>query len=499
MKRIISVLLLVVVFTSCTFKVSAATEEPVYADPITAHTVNTGDNSDVLAASSENVLKDYSADMLDLLMLRIRDAIVSYESGFSLAQYDITSTALSALCQEIWNLYPEVFLQTDCKIRWSYYPSTGKAAELKLQYLISEEDFKSKKDFYFSEIDRIISTVPNGISNLEKVVYINEYLTTNYSYDYNVGTSAAIHDAYGFLTEKRGVCQSYTLTFLALMRELNIECRYAYNDGHAWNVVNLDGKYYHVDATHDDPITYYYGDLAGRVSHDHLLVSTDTLLSCGGHSDWSTSPSYREEVVCDDTTYDNAFWNDVRTPLVHYNGEWYGISNDKMLFKTNSTFTSFTPIRNLDFSWPVKNKPGYSLMGYYSGLTIVGNMLYFNTPYSVVSYNIDTNTASTVQTFNCENNIYASYYKNGKIYCVTAYSPSDVPDSENIVCDIGMGDIDRNGTVTATDLLLVKKHLLGMKTQQNVSFGDVNHDNRIDVLDFIHIKKYVSGLISNVA
>ena len=44
---------------------------------------------------------------------------------------------------------------------------------------------------------------------------------------------------------------------------------------HSWNVVNIVGKCYHVDATWDDPTS----DIPGRSMHDYFLVSFDTLNS----------------------------------------------------------------------------------------------------------------------------------------------------------------------------------------------------------------------------
>ena len=44
---------------------------------------------------------------------------------------------------------------------------------------------------------------------------------------------------------------------------------------HAWNVVNIGGTWYHVDATWDDPAS----DIQGRSMHDYFLVSFDTLNS----------------------------------------------------------------------------------------------------------------------------------------------------------------------------------------------------------------------------
>lgn len=499
MKRRFSVFILLLIFISCIFTVNAETSDIAYADPITAFTVGATDGESDSVVSSEDLLSSYSADMLDRLMVRIRNAIVAHESRFSIAEYKISSAALKALCQELWNYYPEVFMQYDCIIHHTYSPSSGLACDIVLEYLIDEETFRQKKAFYFSEIKRIISTIPTGLSDLEKIVYINDYLAVNYSYDCNMGQPNEIHDAYNFLLEKRGVCQAYALTFIGIMRELGIECRFAHNNAHAWNIVKLNGQYYHIDCTHDDPITYEYGDLAGRVSHDHLLTSSAALYTRDeSHSNWTASPCFYGKVSCDDTRYDGVFWNDVRTPFVYYNGYWYGISNDRNIIKANSDFTSKTSVKRLYNYWYAKDVDKY-WAGFYSGLTLIGNTLYFNTPNSLVAYNIDTGILQTVKTFNSDNEIYSSYFKNGKIYCVTTYSPNTKPDSEHLVYDLKMGDIDRDGTVTATDLISVKKHLLDIGDSDNIGFADVIYDNRVDLLDLIRIKKYVSGLITEIA
>ena len=40
---------------------------------------------------------------------------------------------------------------------------------------------------------------------------------------------------------------------------------------HIWNLIKIDGKWYHVDVTWDDPIM----DKPGRVKHDNFLRSDD--------------------------------------------------------------------------------------------------------------------------------------------------------------------------------------------------------------------------------
>lgn len=64
------------------------------------------------------------------------------------------------------------------------------------------------------------------------------------------------HLAYGPLVEKRGICSGLAWAFKRLMDEANVECicvtGYLKEDtslGHMWNMVKLDGQYYHVDPT----------------------------------------------------------------------------------------------------------------------------------------------------------------------------------------------------------------------------------------------------------
>ena len=44
---------------------------------------------------------------------------------------------------------------------------------------------------------------------------------------------------------------------------------------HIWNVVELKGKWYHLDLTWDDPVM---SDGTERLSHDYMLIDTNRLL-----------------------------------------------------------------------------------------------------------------------------------------------------------------------------------------------------------------------------
>lgn len=64
------------------------------------------------------------------------------------------------------------------------------------------------------------------------------------------------HLAYGPLVEKRGICSGMAWAFKTLMDEANVECicihghlKENMNVGHMWNLVKVEGQYYHVDPT----------------------------------------------------------------------------------------------------------------------------------------------------------------------------------------------------------------------------------------------------------
>lgn len=94
-----------------------------------------------------------------------------------------------------------------------------------------------------------------GKSDYAKVKAIHDYIINNTSYD----ESLEKHSAYNALIDKSAVCEGYTLAAYRLFTEAGISNRvitgYAGGDSHAWNIVKVNGKWYNIDLTWDDPVT----------------------------------------------------------------------------------------------------------------------------------------------------------------------------------------------------------------------------------------------------
>ena len=107
------------------------------------------------------------------------------------------------------------------------------------------------------------SIISNSMSDVDKIKAVHDYLVKNTTYDYGYYSKSDYHDHLeNILVEHRAVCQGYAVAFYVFMKELGIPCSIltgvANNGGgmekHAWNAVKLDGSWYFVDVTWDDPM-----------------------------------------------------------------------------------------------------------------------------------------------------------------------------------------------------------------------------------------------------
>lgn len=170
---------------------------------------------------------------------------------------------------------------------------------------VAESDWRYVSDAALAEADRVVDEVVTaGMSDYDVVKSLHDYLVTHCDYDYrvDVGNMPFIsHQAQGALLEGTAVCSGYAKAYEALLDAADIPCvtitGYA-NGYHAWNLVELDGEWYHVDATWDDP-TNRGGDY---ISYDYFLKSDKVMVS-RRHRDWETVHQ------CTSTKYDQDLLN----------------------------------------------------------------------------------------------------------------------------------------------------------------------------------------------
>ncbi len=116
-------------------------------------------------------------------------------------------------------------------------------------------------------------------SDEEKIRGVHDYLVANLEYDSTISQDN-IYNIYGALINQRTVCEGYARAFKSIMDDLQIPCLIACGTGqnssgatesHAWNYVELDGKWYAMDVTWDDPIIIGNGRVSSDVNYRYYL------------------------------------------------------------------------------------------------------------------------------------------------------------------------------------------------------------------------------------
>lgn len=97
----------------------------------------------------------------------------------------------------------------------------------------------------------IVDNIQEDMPNLLKIKKVHDAIVDNSKY------TSGYYDTYNLVVKGRGVCSAYTSATLLLLHMMNIDCRAVPGTrkmNHIWNIIDVNGEWYHTDVTWDDPI-----------------------------------------------------------------------------------------------------------------------------------------------------------------------------------------------------------------------------------------------------
>lgn len=240
------------------------------------------------------------------------------------------------------------------------------------------------------KVDEITAQIGENWTPLQKALYLHDYITTHGQYD-TVSTVDAGNniderrrDAYGMLIDGIGVCQGYTLAYRLLLDRVGIKSGTVTSDSmnHVWNLIQLDGTWYHVDVTWDDPTE----DRIGQSQHVYFCLSEDKLKATNNGAHNAHDFKYSLNVKTDDKTFDNYYWANVDSAFVPLNGTWYYLLYQSGLMQTEDPKQAGSLKKPINKVWHVWMNGSSYWPGLYSGLSRYNDELIYNTPDAVYSY-----------------------------------------------------------------------------------------------------------------
>ena len=373
---------------------------------------------------------------------RIVEGIKAWQTSIDVSELGLTRDDIdNGAVKSIINSHPEFISLSG---GYTYWTSGSSITKIQFTYLTNAKEEQQELDAALQEVKSKIDT--SGMSDEEIVLAYHEYLTSTVAYayeDYFNGTIAANHgyDMYGALVKHSCVCQGYAETMFYLLREAGLSCAIASsgNINHAWNIVKIHGKWYHIDATWDDPVW----DMPGRSYHDYFLVSFDTMNKntlinhTKDRTDMVVSAQWGDTyTTAVDTTYESGkFWNGIEKAIFYKDGYWYSISegSSKTSFNINK-YQYSTNINKVLYSGTAKwtTPSGGYYPGVYSSIYLRGDNLYFTTPDSLNKIDITSTNVNPTELINIRtqynsstgNNLYAFGEQYGKLVYFITDSPN---------------------------------------------------------------------------
>ncbi len=360
------------------------------------------------------------------------------------------------------------------------------------------DEAKNKVAEYDQLMAELISLGSKDWSDLEIIVFYHDYLVANYAFD----TNYEIYDGYGFLKEKKGLEQSYTMIFEEIMAYYGIPCTYAESSelDHIWNVVYLDGYWYHLDLAHDDPLRKK-ADVPGCVSKKYFLLGSDQMEDYRFEDDDDEDFIYGCDIIPAEDDHPSAvLWKtNVHTPILFYQDDVYStitVSKDKKAYlcKLDLENNSYSIVFELPYRWDAPST-GAVYLGSYTTLCTDGNLIYYNTPLYVKSYNPKTGEETTLATCDKKTErIYALQIGDGVLKAYTAKNAeSKLENYFTVELPILVGDLDGDQTLTISDVTHILSILANDPSKAPEKQADINEDGVLDIYDVTSLLSILAG------
>lgn len=218
------------------------------------------------------------------MYVEILKVLRAYETDYTLSSTN--TEPIADVFQCVLNDHPELFYVEGYV--FTQYTQGEQVVEIRFSgtYNMAIEEIAGMQTSIKQYVDTFKQGLWQGMSEYEKVKYVYEYIINHTEYNLNAKYNQSICSVF---VGGESVCQGYAKAVQYLLEQLGIQNTLVIGtvnngEGHAWNLVKVDGSYYYVDATWGDA-SYQATEVADETSisrkpsinYDFLCVTTEQL------------------------------------------------------------------------------------------------------------------------------------------------------------------------------------------------------------------------------
>ncbi len=249
-----------------------------------------------------------------------------------LERFEINKTDFDDMYFDIALKHPELFLKTGYTLL-KHNAETGEVQSIRPKYLVTSwDEVLAGREILAAGVKEYTEAAKGYASDLEKLLVIHDKMVADCDYDMNAknkNTENSVPDtrrhAIDVFRDKEAVCQGYSQALYMIAKELGIEMDFCYSESrnHMWNYVKLNGKWYHLDMTNDDPPEQdengnYIARKDKTAYHTYFMVSDNGLKESAHGNDYR---SFGKGVIdCNDTTYETDHLFNMEIPFTAVRG-----------------------------------------------------------------------------------------------------------------------------------------------------------------------------------
>lgn len=212
-------------------------------------------------------------------MLKNKTTIDFSGVGGAFSSQEQMKETLSNAVYSVLRDHPQLFMYNGA---YTYeFNSDLKISSIAIEFktVINEEEFQNRQQEINNIVDRLIADTKD-MDEYSKSKYIYTYIAQNTTYK----ESDNAHNMYGCLVEGVAVCEGYAKAYSYIMQKCGMQVAYISGTGknelHAWNLININNNWYHVDCTWGDPVTDIEDPEQKKlnVDYSYLHLTTENIL-----------------------------------------------------------------------------------------------------------------------------------------------------------------------------------------------------------------------------